>query len=67
MSKDNRLCCDECFTLNTDVPIIEKPMRVGYRSKVISLNQNNEDGRSVDNICLDCLEEDINRMKTDWF
>ena len=58
MSNDT-LCCDYCGEENRHTPIIEKPKRFGYEGKIHPLATTNSDGRKVDNICLPCLQEEI--------
>lgn len=58
MSK-NSLRCDYCENTHFEIPIIEKPKRFGLNAKVYALSQVNSDGREVDNICLECLKEQI--------
>lgn len=41
------------------MPIIEKPKRFCLNVKVYDLKSINLDGREVDNICLECLKEQI--------
>lgn len=55
---NNTLCCDYCESTYREVPIIEKPKRFALK-KVCDLTQVNSDGREVDNICLECLKEQI--------
>lgn len=62
MSNNNSLCCDVCNKTHFETPIIEKPLRVARKAKVISLSHNNQDGRKVDNICLTCLQKEINDL-----
>ncbi len=61
--KNNTLCCHYCGEENRHVPIIEKPKRFGHKGKMNFLAQINNDGREVDNICLDCLSEEIETIK----
>jgi len=53
------LCCDYCESTHREVPIIENPKRFALNTKVYDLTQVNSDGREVDNICLECLKEQI--------
>ena len=59
--KNTTLHCDYCKEGNHYVPIIEKPKRFGYKGKAKFLPQINNDGREVDNICLDCLSDKGNQ------
>lgn len=58
MRVTNELDCDTCFTSHKDTPIIEKPSRFGHKG-IIRLEALNVDDRPVDNICLDCLKDEI--------
>lgn len=53
------LCCDYCESTHWDIPIIEKPKRFAMNGKLYALKQVNSDGREVDNICIECLKEQI--------
>ena len=59
MSNNNSLCCDYCQVTHFQMPIIEKPKRFCLNVKVYDLTSINFDGREVDNICLECLKEQI--------
>ncbi len=61
--EENVLCCDYCRETHLHVPIIEKPTRFGYKTKIIRLVQINEDGRAKANTCIRCLQEEIERLK----
>jgi hypothetical protein len=63
MMKSDTLCCDYCEEENKYKPIIEKPKRFGWKYRVHQLVQINKDSRPVDNICLDCLGEEIDAIK----
>lgn len=56
---NNRLRCEVCKKDHFEVPIIEKPLRFCFDSKVVELSQLNDDSRKQDNICLNCLTEEI--------
>ena len=60
---DNRLRCEVCGCDHKETPIIEKPLRFCSNVRVFPLPQLNEDGRKQDNICLDCLAEEIEVLK----
>lgn len=62
----NTLICDSCEEENYFVPIIEKPRRFGYKGAVSFLPQINNDGREADNICLDCLSEEVEVIKDNY-
>jgi hypothetical protein len=51
--------CETCGKSVNETPIIEKPIRVGYLSQITVLNQDTNDHRTQENICLPCLGEDI--------
>jgi len=53
------LCCDYCESTHFEIHILEKPKRFALNAKVHDLTQVNSDGREVDNICLECLKEQI--------
>lgn len=55
----NSLCCEQCGKTHFEVPIIEKPLRFCSVVKVYVLGQNNPDGREQDNICINCLQNEI--------
>lgn len=63
MKSDGRLCCDVCFRLYTNTPIFKKPKKIGFRNKTINLKQTNTEGRKEDNICLQCLEREVEEIK----
>lgn len=56
---NNTMVCDYCGEEHRYVPIIEKPKRFGYKGEINYLPQINSDGRTVDNVCLSCLSEEI--------
>ncbi len=56
---NNSLCCDYCEVTHFEMPIIEKPKRFCLNVKIYDLSPINTDGRAVDNICLECLKEQI--------
>ncbi len=58
MSKES-LCCDTCNRTHFETIIMEKPVRVCYKSKVTKLEYTNKDMRKQDNICLDCLSKEV--------
>lgn len=53
------LCCDYCGEDHYQTTIIEKPLRFGHKGEIYSLWQMKNDGRLQDNICLQCLNQDI--------
>lgn len=55
----NTIVCDYCGEEHYYVPIIEKPKRFGYQGEINYLPQINKSGRVGDNICLNCLSEEI--------
>ena len=52
------LVYETCNRSNKETPIIEKPVRFGFE-KPHDLPQYNFVGRKQDNICIDCLNEEI--------
>lgn len=58
---DNTLCCETCQKSHREIPIIEKPVRFGSKTKIYELSQINLDNRQQDNICLACLQNEINQ------
>lgn len=62
MSKES-LCCDTCNRTHFETVIVEKPVRACYKAKVFELEYINRDARQQDNICLDCLQKEINQLK----
>lgn len=63
MKDQDTLRCDTCGKTHNDTPIIEKPFRFGFRSKIIELKQTTEDHRAQENTCLDCLRVEISTLK----
>lgn len=57
------LKCDLCGEENRYVPIVEKPKRFGYKGRIHTLPVINMDNRPSDNICLRCLEGEIEELK----
>lgn len=55
----NTLDCDHCGAENTNTPIIEKPSRYGYKGEIYHLEQVNSEGRERDNVCIRCLNEQV--------
>jgi hypothetical protein len=52
-----------CERDHFEVSIIEKPFRFCVDAKAFELPQINPDGRKQDNICLECLSEEIDLLK----
>lgn len=61
MSKES-LCCDVCNRTHFETAIIEKPFRTCHKAKVFKLEHTNQDMREQDNICLDCLQKEIDHL-----
>lgn len=57
------LKCDLCGEENRYAPIVEKPKRFGFEGRIHTLPVINQDGRASDNICLQCLEQEIEQLK----
>jgi hypothetical protein len=64
VNRDN-LRCETCGKSHNDTPIIEKPFRFGFRSKIIQLKQSTKDHRTQENTCMECLQGEINRLNND--
>ncbi|EGW39348.1 hypothetical protein [Desulfosporosinus sp. OT] len=62
MENKDTLRCEICGKTHKDTPIIEKPCRFGFRSKIIQLKQSTGDHRTQENICLECLQGEINHL-----
>ncbi|SPF54090.1 conserved hypothetical protein [Candidatus Desulfosporosinus infrequens] len=63
MEKKDTLSCETCGKTHHDTPIIEKPFKLAFYSDVMQLQQNTGDYRKQENICLDCLQIEINSLK----
>jgi hypothetical protein len=59
MGNEETLRCGTCGKTHREIPIIEKPLQFGYRSKTFCLIQRMEDHRDQENICLECLGKEI--------
>lgn len=59
---NNRLRCEICGRSHFETPIIEKPLRFGSKANIYTLSQVNNDNRKQDNICLDCLKKEIEKV-----
>lgn len=57
MTDKNRLKCEYCDEEHFYTPIIEKPSRFAFNGRIHQLVNEN------DNICLDCLREEIEHLK----
>lgn len=66
MENEDTLCCDTCGKTHWEAPIIEKPIRFAYRLNVIQLKQNTGDHRQQENICLSCLQTEINNLREQY-
>ena len=60
---NNTLDYDYCGEEHKNTPIIEKPKRFGYKGKIYGLPQINSGRRTVDNVCLNCLNEELELIK----
>jgi hypothetical protein len=65
LMKNDTLCCDYCGEKHNYIPIIEKPSRFGFKGKIYPLARINKDNRTKDNVCLKCLEEELEAIKND--
>lgn len=57
------LKCEYCGAENRKTPIIQKPVRFGFKGEITVLPQINPDGRSQDNVCLPCFEFEVGELK----
>jgi hypothetical protein len=62
MGEKDRLKCDYCGEDHFYTSIIEKPNRFAFNNRIHPLVSINNEGRK-DNICLDCLNEEIEHLK----
>lgn len=60
---DNILSCETCGKTCRETAIVEKPVRFAFLSDIVEMEQSTDDGRKQENICLDCLVEEIERLK----
>lgn len=58
---NNTLRCETCQKTHFETPIIEKPLRFGSNAKIYKLPQVNLDNFQQDNICLTCLQNEIEK------
>ena len=63
---DITLKCEVCGRNHREIPIIQKPLRFCYETNIHDLPQINRDGRSQDNICLPCLEEEVDVLRENY-
>lgn len=63
---DNLLRCETCGQSTYETPIIEKPFRFAFLSDVQLLEQQTGDHRKQENICLDCLNSEIEKEKSKY-
>jgi hypothetical protein len=56
---DEVMECETCGKTVHETPIIEKPIRVAFLSQIAILNQDTGSHRTQENICLQCLGDDI--------
>jgi len=61
---ENLLCCETCGVDSHSVktPIFEKPFRIAMKSDMKILEQNTNDHRKQENICLDCFTKEISEL-----
>lgn len=62
MEDKNRLKCDYCGEEHYHIPIIEKPSRFAFNGRIHQMVSINNEGRK-DNVCLNCLTEEIEHLK----
>lgn len=60
---NNTLDCDYCGEEQKNTAIIEKTKRFGYKGRMHHLPQINNDERTVGNVCLRCLNEELELIK----
>lgn len=63
----NILKCETCGSTVHETPIIEKPLRFAYKSQIENMKQETNDTREQENICLECLQEEIRGMSKNHF